>query len=197
MNKWKIISIVLISIIILFGLYSINNNLLLEKSQKDEQLEKGILSHYFQLNGQIMGTTIEDVECDSRQEKILLSNMVEEKPILIYRYIMNGCKPCIEKDLVLLTKYFKRSDSTLVRIIGSYNSRRDYLIANNEKKIKLQLYNIPEKSLDLQLEEYELSYCFVLHPNMKISNVFIPDQNNPEYTRQYFEAVKRFLDDQE
>jgi len=195
MNKWKIVSIVLGISMLMFGFYYLNSDVGLKKSQEEKENISGFLSQYFQLNGRIMGTDIENMECGLVRENVLLSDMVKEKPILVYRYVASGCRPCIEKDLGLLTERFKQSDSTLVRVFGSYSSRRDYLIGYNNKTIELPIYNVPENSINLETEEYGISYCFILHPNMKVSNVFIPDQNNQEYTRQYFLAVKRFLND--
>jgi len=194
MNKWKITCVVLALATISLGFYTLNNETIVREYQNEEYTRTGILSHFFQLNSKMMGTVVNDLECEAENGNVLLSEIGNNKPVLVYRYTENDCQSCIEKDLKILYKYFEESDSTLVRVLSTYHSRRQYLVEKNN--IKLPLFNIPKDTLSLETERYGTSYCFVLYPNMKVSNVFIPDQQNPEYTNQYFEAVKRFLSDE-
>lgn len=195
MNKWKIVCALLSIMILYFTFFLLNNEDAFKNNQRDKQIMEGYLSHYFLLNSEIMGVKINDLECETEKSNLSLSNLVKDKPILIYRYSDTSCQPCIDEHLILLKKNFKESDPII--ILGSFQSRKYYLIIKKNKVRDFVLYSIPINSLNIDIDQYGLPYCFILHPNMKISNVFIPDQNNPEYTRQYFEAVKRFLDDQE
>lgn len=73
MNKWKLVSITLGLGILLFGFYSLNNDVEMVKYKKEKASVTRALSHYFQLNSQIMGTQIENIECDLVRDKMLLS----------------------------------------------------------------------------------------------------------------------------
>jgi hypothetical protein len=55
------------------------------------------------------------------------------------------------------------------------------------------VYYIDNDSFSWKIEELYKPYCFVLHPNMKISHIYVPNKDYPELNKQYFEGVKRFL----
>lgn len=61
MNKWKLVSIALGIGILLFIFYSLNSDVEMIKYQKEKASVTGALSHYFQLNSQIMETQIENI----------------------------------------------------------------------------------------------------------------------------------------
>ena len=71
------------------------------------------------------------------------------------------------------------------------------MIFKNIQKIKIPTYFIPSDTLNWKAEESGKPYYFVLHPDMKISHIYVPDKNFPEQNKHYLEGVKRFLSEKD
>ena len=81
----------------------------------------------------------------------------------------------------------------LVVVLASYSSRRDFLISAQNHNLNSPLLLIPPNAFDWWFEQSNIPYFFVLHPNMRISNIFVPDERYPELTIRYLESIKRLL----
>jgi len=61
--------------------------------------------------------------------------------------------------------------------------------------IELPIFKIPQDAFNWILEDYGKPYYFVLHPDLTVSDIYIPDNAFPELNKQYFERVKKLLSD--
>ncbi|MDR2969857.1 MAG: hypothetical protein LBV32_09695 [Tannerellaceae bacterium] len=157
------------------------------------QMEEEFYQLNFDLNNKMTGLVVPDIFCTkSRNERYLLSEIPESRPLLIYRYSHKNCTPCYIEDLEMLQEEF--SDSfDLLMVLCSYQTERDFVIFKRLHQKKLPGYHIPIHAFDWIVEDYGNPYYFVLHPDMKISHVYVPNKIYPEFNRQYLEGVKRFL----
>ena len=122
-----------------------------------------------------------------------LSELVSEGLILIYRYIqVGGCRPCYEEQIRLTQEIFTDSPQS-VAILASYDSNRDFFISIRGKGLRVPIYHIPLNAFDWRVERYNAPYFFVLHPCLRISNIFVPNEREPELTIRYLESIKRLL----
>ena len=62
-------------------------------------------------------------------------------------------------------------------------------------QIELPIFRIPQDALDWEIEEHNVPYYFVLHPNLTVSHIYIPDKYFPELNKNYLESIKIFLKD--
>ena len=147
----------------------------------------------FDLNNQMTGLIAPSISCiKSNKSEYLLSELVNEKPLLIYRYTNAGCSPCYIAELKLFHKVFS-DNYDLARVFCSYQTELEFVTSKKINKIKFPYYRITLEAFDWKLEEYNSSYYFVLHPDMKISHIYVPNKEYPELSIQYLEGVKRFL----
>ena len=110
-----------------------------------------------------------------------------------YRYMQaGGCRPCYEEQIRLLQEVFKNIPQSAA-ILASYSSRRDFLISARDNVLETPIFHIPLGVFDWQFEQSSIPYFFALHPCLRISNIFVPNEHEPELTRRYLESIKRLL----
>ena len=145
------------------------------------------------LNYQMTGLIAPDVLCEEwKNETKPLSELVNLKPLLIYRYTELHCNTCYETEIEALKEEFSDT-SNLVSIICSYHIERNFTLFKRMNEIKIPLYRIAMDTLKWPAEKYSNPYYFILHPDMKISHVYVPNKAYPEINRQYLKSVKSFL----
>ena len=80
-----------------------------------------------------------------------------------------------------------------IKVFCSFTNERGLRLLINKHEVKLSAFLIPFNAFDWPAEESHEPYYFVLHPNMKISYIYVPDKKYPELNKQYLEGIKRFL----
>jgi len=161
------------------------------------QMKEDFYRTNFELNFEMSGLKTPDIYCeDSPKERKFLSEMVKDKSFLIYRFTGNSCKTCYTDALTELQNELAESFGfDKIRALSSQLTKRDLLILTRTYNIQFPIYLIPPKSFDWVAEDYGNPYYFVLHPDMKISHIYVPNKSYPELNKQYLEGVKRFLSD--
>ena len=200
MNSKNILILLLSIATLLFltlTLYFLNENIKAENSNRQLSAQVAIMAvkeFSYDLSKAMTGEKAPDVLCISPEgyEKYL-SVLLNEQTVLIYRYIqVGGCRPCYEAQIELIQRVFQDSAQSVV-ILASYNSRRDFFVSIRGQQLGVPIYHIPIDAFTWQAERYSAPYFFVLHPNMRISNIFVPDERKPELTVRYLESIKRLL----
>jgi len=152
--------------------------------------------HYrlnFELEVQMTGLKAPDVECeDAPTDKKRLSELVQEKPLLIFRYADVHCSSCYEAQMKLLHEMFADKPD-LLTVICSYQNAEALRIFRKINRKRHSIYHVPSDTFDWAAETCHSPYYFVLHPDMKISHVYVPSQEFPEYNKRYLEMIKRLL----
>ena len=151
------------------------------------------LRYNFELNNKMSGLTTPDIlYSEYRKEMKHLSEVVKDRPLLIYRFTSSNCNKCYIEDLQNLQMQFS-NNYDIVSALCSHRNERDLLILLKTYSIELSVFLIKHDSFNWIAEEEFKPYYFVLHPNMKISHIYVPDRNFPELNKQYIEGVRRFL----
>ena len=198
MNSKNLIIALLTAAVLLLSLtlYFLNENIKTENSKRQLSGHIATLSvkeFSFDLNKTMTGRKATDVVCITRDDdEKYLSELINEKPVLIYRYTQAGCLPCYKEQIRLLQKVFQDTPER-VAILSSYSERLSFLISVRDRSLGLPIYRISFDAFDWQLEEIGIPYFFVLHPCLRISNIFVPNKHKPELTIRYLESIKRLL----
>jgi peroxiredoxin len=150
----------------------------------------------FELDCKMTGHKAPDILCAKGREKevVGLSKLVTDKPVVIYKYSDLNCNTCYEEGLKELQEVMGNFPES-VKIVCSYKAEKDFLIFRKINRIKFDIYRIPHDSFGWTMEDYNTPYYFVLHPDMKISNIYVPNKSYPEMNKAYLESIKRFLVD--
>ena len=202
MNSTRIGIIVIIVAIMATGLFFYLNKTKDTASpveMEDEEYEKtmGKLD-FFELNNEVChamnGLKAPDIQCSTKEESPFLSSFVKDKPILIYRYSELNCRTCFETELQHLQQYFPENDRQAI-ILCSYLNESDFQVFKRMNKIRLPIYRIDSDAFGWIADEKDSPYYFVLYPDMKVSQFYIPEKAYPEMNTSYLEGIKRLLAD--
>ena len=199
-SKSVTITLLAIAVVLLLSLtlYFLNENIKIENSKRQLSREIAMMSvreFSFDLNNTMTGLKAPpDVVCITRDnDEKYLSELTNGRAILIYRYMQaGGCRPCYEEQIRLLQEIFKNIPQSTA-ILASYSSRRDFRISARDNVSEILMLYIPSNAFDWQFEQSSIPYFFVLHPCLRISNIFVPNKHEPELTRRYLESIKRLL----
>jgi len=195
-----ILLIVACATIIFLSFYLLNNMLEIKHEQArvfelnaKMQMKNEFYYLNFDINNQMTGKNAPNIFCfENRNKENYLSELVQEKSLLIYRYTHKDCNTCYESEIQSLQEVFKDSIE-LTSILCSYYAIKDYLAFKKMVKVKTHIYHISFGAFDWIAEDCNKPYYFVLHPDMKISHVYVPSQEFPEYNKHYLEIIKRLL----
>jgi len=147
----------------------------------------------FSLNSKMLWTKAPDILCLKQKGNLVsLSQMVKKKPVLVYRFTHKNCAPCNEAEISNIQEIFK-DNLEPVNILCSYFSIDDFFTFKRMNRKITNSYHITFEAFELELEKYNSPYYFVLHPDMKISHPYLPNNSYPELSKLYLEGIKRLL----
>lgn len=141
---------------------------------------------FFELNNTMTGKTVSDT---------LFSELNREKPILIIEFSNVICSPCNSKlfmELIELQAVFADSPNSVL-ILCPKHAKKDLSIFKSNNNIDLPIYYKKNDSFERTSDKFNNAFCFVLNPDRKISQLYIPNVESPDLNKQYLEGVKRFL----
>ena len=120
----------------------------------------------------------------------------KEQNILFFRYTNNSCGSCINYYLFEILALQEEIGKEHVWIFPAFPDDRGSQIQLRNELEKYNYRNIPSDSLLLPVYGGEQkSYFAWLNSEGEIGMVFIPDINKPQYTRNYFQEIKRLIND--
>jgi hypothetical protein len=170
-----------------------------EQQKQQEETEREAKELEFEkmnaeLNEKLNNTIMEDFPCqDSDNEMHLLSDLVMQRPVLVFRYSELNCNTCYESEIALLQSVFTNEDLDKVIIFCSYWIRNHFTVFKKVNQIKFPIYRIPQETFNWLIEDYASPYYFILHPNMRTTNFYIPDKVFPDLNVKYLREMKRLL----
>lgn len=146
------------------------------------------------INNENLGYKLPDIQLQFGSLSSFIKN--RNKPILIFRIKETHCNTCVQHALNILSEVFDDNMENIM-IVGSYTLTRNLKIVLNQKlKTDCIIQNETSKIFaNKELERYESPYFFILHQNMRISNIFMPDLTFPKLEEQYLKGVKQLLSD--
>lgn len=106
----------------------------------------------------------------------------------LFSAISNAIAPNASHSVLSQLAEFAESASIQTIIFAGYSET--YPFKQRTKTIQtknIALYNI-EKILPV--DKQQIPYCFILHPDLHISELFIPDKSFPEVMKRYMQILK-------
>ena len=155
------------------------------------QIKEDFYQTNFKVEAGMNGLDAPDIECLESYYTKNLSELVKEKPVLICIYKVE-CNTCKKNELNELHDASQNIPES-VYVLCSHMIRRQIYVYAEEQQINIPVLGISPDSFDWEAENYNKPYCFILHPDMKISNVYFPSKEYSELNKQYLEGVKRLF----
>lgn len=185
-------------LLLLLAFYLLNQN---QKAMQVQSTLSGFITNLqakedfyrtnFKIGNDMNGLYASDIVCLENYHAKKMSELVKEKPVLICIYKME-CSSCAKNELNELQEIF-RNNLESVYILCSHIIKRQIYVYAKEQKINIPILGISPDSFKWEAENYNKPYCFVLHPDMKISHVYFPSKEYPDLNKQYLEGVKRLF----
>lgn len=112
-----------------------------------------------------------------------------QMPILMLRVKETSCQICVSNELDKI-KELKANGIGCV-LLASYSPSIIEKLLRTKQCKNLVVFHIPNDCLyeDWYVEQFESPYYFVLHPNKKVSDFFLPEKSKPELTEFYFKSI--------
>ena len=129
---------------------------------------------------------------DTLLRTIPIQQIVRNGPVFVFRYAERNCPDCIVFGLMQLKRL---ADSVSQRPVIFANYAEPYPFKRNTREMHPQ--GIPSYNIQNVLPDDELQtpYCFILHPDLRISEFFIPDKSFPKVTKRYIRTLsKKYFD---
>ena len=198
MNKWKILSFVLFltSTSLLFFVLNQKETFRSQfKSFVDGYSEMIDTFIFYKTNYEffkLTGEKTNDVVCKHNNDSILLSKLINQKPILIFSFSDKTCNSCIDELLIYLQKFFFREYDKIM-ILSSHKNDMNYYMFLQSNNIRFPSFQISYDAFEWIHADFSEPFFFLLYPDMKISNIYVPNKAYPEMNKQYLEGIKRLL----
>ncbi len=117
--------------------------------------------------------------------KMSLNYFESHAPILIFRFSKIDCSECVIGHISLIKEFVSRIQIEYM-IIGDYSNSRNLGLFKRSNAIKSLIYNA-ERIVE---NENQTPFLCIYH-NGIISDVFFPNDNFPDLTKQYIDEIQK------
>ena len=126
-------------------------------------------------------------------EGLLTSNtdVVNSRPLLIYRFSPNMCNSCIQEDLLLLLKYIKKIGRDRILILPDFEDTRDDRIRMQSVLADFNYINVSKEIIPFPVDKDSVSwrYMAIFDANNQVRHVFFPCLDYSKMTESYIEKL--------
>ena len=126
-------------------------------------------------------------------EGLLTSNtdVVNSRPLLIYRFSPNMCNSCIQEDLLLLLKYIKKIGRDRILILPDFEDTRDDRIRMQSVLADFNYINVSKEIIPFPVDKDSVSwrYMAIFDANNQVRHVFFPCSDYSKMTESYIEKL--------
>lgn len=196
----KIVIIICLGLLSLFLIYfqvkknkaiSLLNEVIYE-SQNSLNRKKllGIQRDYFlSLCTKSNGSTISEqlVLKNYRGEEFIINDILSSEK-LVFRYSELHCDVCVDEQIKSLKKYKEKIGSDNILILADYNNIKNLALFKRLNSIELPIFKLSKK-LNLELDEKDFPYFFVIDSSFIARDFFIPIKEINGYTDNYLKII--------
>ncbi|GHV27011.1 hypothetical protein FACS1894176_08460 [Bacteroidia bacterium] len=125
----------------------------------------------------------------SQEIETLRSLLKKNQPILFFRFKETDCDACVQNATKTLSEIAEHFPDIDIIILSGYGNVRQFYAYAQTKKHSLGIYNV--NHFPIPVEEQEVPYFFVVTPELKIQNIFIPDKADPTFTTKYLDCMMK------
>lgn len=127
-----------------------------------------------------------------RNDSITLANLIN-RPVLVLRYNDLGCQTCVDALISALLKadMLNVSNTLLLTYYRDPSYLRQFKRIN---RLSMPIYNI--KHTKLPPDTLNVPYFFVLHEDLTVSNVFIPEEAENDGVNIYLNFIGKKLSEE-
>lgn len=114
---------------------------------------------------------------------------------LVFDLSSISCTKCVEqqidKEIELLKEFSNKVGSNKVLVLARYRNPNDLDLFKRLNDFELKIYNKEDRTLGLPVEQHDIPYMFLADSTFKAQFVFIPDENLPTLSEDYFRYIEQ------
>ncbi|WP_429384910.1 hypothetical protein [Mucilaginibacter sp. UYCu711] len=130
---------------------------------------------------------------DTTNKTFTLSDITAKKYKLVMRYSFVDCDQCVNAVLKQIKEAAQQNSIKDAIAITTSASARDFLIRARETPCPVTLYNIPDGSVGLHMENRNFPFLFVLTPEGRAIKIFMPAKENIGQLKEYLTKALSFV----
>lgn len=125
-------------------------------------------------------------------KKIEVRNLIrKDRYTLVLRYSYLSCSPCVDYAVTALKDFKEQHPDINVLLLSTYRQKKDLRDFKRVNKVFFHVYHVD--SLNLAMDEENIPYFFMLDKDMRMFNFFMPHQEIPELTAEYFRKINSLI----
>jgi hypothetical protein len=126
-----------------------------------------------------------------------INRLLQGSPKLVFKFSELNCGNCVSEQIRLINKYTKLIGRKNILFLGAYVQSKNFNLFLHLNNISSPAYILSENINDnSKIEQANLPYYFITDAHLRVSNVFVPVEEEPELTEVYLKDVaKRFTTD--
>jgi len=126
---------------------------------------------------------------DSKTQKnIPITSLNKERqPVLFFRFKESHCDACTQSAIRILREIAPHFPPGGIAILAGYTNVRQFYAFATAEKMNIKVYNIAD--LPLHIDKQEKPWFFVLTPEGRMQNVFVPVKGDEQHTKKYLQCI--------
>lgn len=121
----------------------------------------------------------------------ILSIVLQTNLLLVLRINETQCDICVVESIADFKEYLENNSPVKGAILASFSNNSDFEAFRLQNK-GISVFNVPR--INLRVEEINNPYLFVVDGSLKTRMVIVHQKEFPEKTKNYFEALTRFIE---
>lgn len=135
-------------------------------------------------------TLIPDYDATS---EVSLVSLLDNEEKLVFNFSDLTCSSCLNSEMKQLRKFINNVGRDKVIILANFLRHEDLILFKRINQIEVPLFNKQGEALGFSLEDSGTIFMFTLDHNLKAENFFIPDENFPELSTEYYSILEKSL----
>lgn len=145
--------------------------------------------HFLRLSLKNNNTLIKnDLEIIDEKGKSFLLKDILPFPKLIFRYSELHCDVCVDQQIKTLKLFKEKIGSDNIIVLANYELLKNLILFKRLNALDIPVYKLSGR-MNLELEENDTPYFFILDKNNVANDFFIPIKEINNYTYRYLNVM--------
>lgn len=122
----------------------------------------------------------------------VISEIIDNRKIV---FIFNkiNCNVCVSREVHLLNKYLEEFGKKNVIVFAEGDYLRYLISFQKVNNLEIPIFFIKAELQKLIIGDLNKPFYCTIDTNLNVSNIFIPNEKNPEATIKYFKVIKNLI----
>lgn len=129
------------------------------------------------------------------KQTVRFSSLLGEECKVVFKYASTNCPSCIDAELDRIVNLARHLRKDQLIILGEYANRRQFLASMKGRALDFPVYQVEANVFGDLLEKENVPFFFVTDRNMRLSDLFVPMKELPDFSELYYRIIlKKYFD---